>query len=316
MHDALRLLFGDHVQAHQVGGARGLARAGNDSQDIAWLQQSAAHEILLGHGHHLFGGARLAATHGMHSPVKIHAMYHGLGVREGVDGDFRAVFRNHAGGVAGLGEDGDRAHRQIFGGVRDGFANGFGDGESVMLAAAAELHEVRHVAFGFDHDARHDRHRLARILAAGGFGREHDGIGAVENGVGHVAGFGARGARILDHRLEHLRGGDDRLAPSGGAADHMLLDDGNFFGRHFDAEIAAGDHDSVSDFEDFFQMIDGLRLFELGDDWDIAAVRGDDALYLGDVGGGAHEGKRNRVDAMVEAELKIFAVFFRERGNG
>ena len=69
----------------------------------------------------------------------------------------------------------------------------------------------------------------------------------------------------------------------------MLLDDGNFLGSHFDAEISAGDHDSVSDLEDFFQMIDGLRLFELGDDWDIAAVSGNDALYLGDVGGGAHE---------------------------
>ena len=58
----------------------------------------------------------------------------------------------------------------------------------------------------------------------------------------------------------------------------MLLNDRNFFRRHFDAEIAAGDHDSVGGFENFFQMIDGLRLFELGDDGDVAAVRGDDLL--------------------------------------
>ena len=133
-----------------------------------------------------------------------------------------------------------------------------------------------HVAFGFDDDARHDGDRFARVLAAGGFGREHDGVGAVEDGVGHVAGFGARGARVFDHRLEHLRGGDDGLAPGRGAANDVLLNDRDFFRRHFDAEIAAGDHDSVGGFENFFQMIDGLRLFELGDDGNVAAVRGDD----------------------------------------
>jgi hypothetical protein len=162
--------------------------------------------------------------------------------------------------------------------VSDGFADGFGDGESAVLAAAAVLHEVGHVAFGFDDDARHDGNGFAGILAAGGFGGEHDGVGAVENGVGDVAGFGARGARVFDHRLEHLRGGDDGLAPGGGAADDVLLNDGNFFRRHLDAEIAAGDHDSVGGFENFFEMIDGLRLFEFRDDGDIAAVRGNDLL--------------------------------------
>ncbi len=137
------------------------------------------------------------------------------------------------------------------------------------------------------------------VLAAGGFGGEHDGVGAVEDGVGDVAGFGARGARVFDHRFEHLRGGDDRLAPGGGAADHVLLNHRNFFRRHLDAEIAAGDHDSVGGFEDFFQMIDGLRLFELGDDRDIALVRGDDLLDLGDVGGGADERKRDGIDAVL-----------------
>ena len=183
----------------------------------------------------------------------------------------RAIFRNHAGGVAGFSEDCDGAHGQVFGGVSDRFADGFGDGESAVFAAAAKLDEVAHVAFSFDHDARHDGDRFARILSAGGFGGEHDGVGAVENGVGHVAGLGARGARVFDHRFEHLGGGDDGLAPGGGAANDVLLNDGNFFGRHFDAEVAAGDHDSVGDFENFFEMIDGLRLLEFGDDRDIAA---------------------------------------------
>ena len=68
------------------------------------------------------------------------------------------------------------------------------------------------------------------------------------------------------------------LSPGGSAADHMLLNDGNFFWRHFNAEVAAGHHDSVGGFENFLQMIDGLRLFQLGDHRNVAVVRGDDLL--------------------------------------
>ena len=89
------------------------------------------------------------------------------------------------------------------------------------------------------------------------------------------------------------------LRQAGGAANDVLLNDRNFFGRHFDAEIAARDHDAVGGFENFFQMIDGLRLFELGDHGDIAAVRGDDLLDHLHIGGGAHEGERHSIDAVV-----------------
>src|SRR5579864_5194965 len=152
-----------------------------------------------------------------------------------------------------------------------------------MLAAAAGLAQVSDIALGFDHDARHDGDRLARILTAGGFGGKHDGVGAVEDCVGDIAGLGARGAGVFDHGFEHLGGGDDRLAPGGGAADDVLLNDGNFFGSHLNAEIAAGDHDSVGGFENFFQMIDGLGLLELGNHGDIAAMRGDNLPDHADV---------------------------------
>ena len=48
---------------------------------------------------------------------------------------------------------------------------------------------------------------------------------------------------------------------------------------------------------------------------------GDDVLDHADVGGGAHKRKRDHIDAVVESEFQIFAVFFcqgrdRERGAG
>src|SRR5271165_1544948 len=189
--------------------------------------------MLFGHGHHLFRGAGLAAADGMDSPVEIEAVHYRDYVGEGVDGNFGAVFGDHAGGVAGFGEDGDGAHGEIVGGVGDGFADGFGNGESAVLAAAAGLAEFGEIIFCFDDDAGHDGDSFVGIASAGSFGGEHYGVGAVEDGVGHVAGFGARGARVFDHGFEHLRGGDDRAAPRCCAADYVLLNYRDFFRSDF-----------------------------------------------------------------------------------
>src|SRR6184192_1210217 len=99
-----------------------------------------------------------------------------------------------------------------------------------MVAAAALHGGFPDVALRFFDDARHDGHRLARILAAGSFGGKHDGVSAVEDGISHVAGFGASGPGILDHGFQHLGGGDHRLAPHRGPPDDVLLDDGTFSG--------------------------------------------------------------------------------------
>ena len=66
-------------------------------------------------------------------------------------------FSKSCGHVSGLGAYCNRSHREVLGGVSDGFANGFGHGEATVLAATAGVDEFAHVAFGFDDDARHDR---------------------------------------------------------------------------------------------------------------------------------------------------------------
>ena len=139
-------------------------------------------------------------------------------------------------------------------------------------------------------------------LPAADLGGEHDGVGAVVDGVGDVGGFGAGGARVVDHGFEHLGGGDDGLAILGGAADDVLLDGGDFFGRDFDAEIAARDHDAVGDFEDAVEMLDGLGLFELGDDPGVGLEGGEAVLDVANVVGGADEGDGDGVDALADGE--------------
>ena len=171
------------------------------------------------------------------------------------------------------------------------------------------------LVLGLGDDLGHHGDGFDGILAGGGFGGEHDGVGAVIDGVGDVGGFGARGARVVDHRLEHLRGGDDGLAVLGGAADDVLLDGRDFLRRNFDAEVAAGDHDAVGDFEDGVEVLDGLRLFELGDDPGVGLEGGEAALDVANVVGGAHEGDGDGVDSLPMAKIEVFLVFLGERGH-
>lgn len=155
---ALGFLFGHCVETHQVCGTGGQARARYYTQDIFWLQNSTADQILLGHLHHLLGAAGLTTTEWMDAPIKIQAVHDRFYVSKGVDGYRGTVFRDHARGIASLSEDRDRPHGQVLGSVRDGLAYRFSDGEAAMLAATADLAELAYVAFRLDHDARHDLH--------------------------------------------------------------------------------------------------------------------------------------------------------------
>ena len=88
---------------------------------------------------------------------------------------------------------------------------------------------------------------------------------AVENGVGHVAGFGARGTRVLDHRFQHLRGRDHRLAPSAARRMMCFWIEGTFSGgistpRSPRATMTPSATSRISS-----RLLDGLRLFQLGD---------------------------------------------------
>ena len=172
------------------------------------------------------------------------------------------------------------------------------------------------LVLGLGDDLGHHGDGFDGILAGGGLAREHDGVGAVVDRVGDVGGLGAGGPRILDHRFQHLRRGDDRLAILRGAADDVLLDRGHLLRRDFDAEIAARDHDAVGDFEDGVEVFDRLRLLQLGDDPGVGLQRVQAAPDVAHVVGGTHEGDGDGVDALRRsAKIEVFFVLLRQRRN-
>src|SRR5207249_6507180 len=199
--------------------------------------------------------------------------------------------------------------------MSDGFADCLRNGHAALLAAAG-LRELLHIALCFDNNFGHHGHGLAGIKPGGGFGGKHHGVGAVENSVGDVAGLGACGARVFDHGLEHLSSCDDRLSPFRGAANHMFLNYWDSFRRQLYAEVAAGYHHAIGCFENFFELIECLGLFQFGDHGNSTVVSRDDLLGSSDIGGGTHERESYYVDAVFKTKFKVLAVFGSKRRNG
>ncbi|CAM5311218.1 hypothetical protein SHIRM173S_11288 [Streptomyces hirsutus] len=154
------------------------------------------------------------------------------------------------------------------------------------------------------------------MFADAGFAGEHDGVGAVDDGVGDVGGFGAGGASVADHRVEHLSGDDDRFGVAFGEFDGALLNDGDLFEWHFDAEVSAGDHDAVEGGDDVVDVLDGLGFFDFGDDGEAAAFFFHDAVDVLDVVSAAYEGEGDGVEAGAQGPAEVVLVLFGEGGDG
>ena len=137
----------------------------------------------------------------------------------------------------------------------------------------------------------------------GRFRRQHHGIGAVVDGGRDVGRLGPRRRRRLDHRFEHLRRDDHRLAGRRQSADQLLLPAGHVLRRDLDAEIAARHHDARRPARTMSSMrVERRRLLDLGHD---AGAALDQALRLDHVGRPLHERQRHPVDAEFEPEGEV-----------
>ena len=166
-------------------------------------------------------------------------------------------------------------------------------------------------------DAVHHGHRIHRIIAGGGFRRQHDRVGAVIDGGGHVRRLGAGGRGRMDHGIQHLGGDHHRLAGGAAGLDDALLQDRHGLGRAFHAQIAARHHDGVAHLDDLVQMLDGLRLFQLGQQAHARPhLLGDQAARLGHVLGTLDEGQRDPVRAHGHGEVQIRLVLLGQRRDG
>ena len=158
-----------------------------------------------------------------------------------------------------------------------------------MVHEVLEDGVVVDVRLGLAADVSHDGDSLDGVGAGGGLAGEHDGVGAVEDGVGDVGGLRAGGAGGAGHGLEHLGGGDDGLAGFVAALDHALLREEDLLEVDLHAEVTARDHDGVGLADDVIIVVEALHVLNLGDDGDLGGGFAEHLADVLDVGALAHE---------------------------
>jgi hypothetical protein len=165
----------------------------------------------------------------------------------------------------------DGAHVQMIRHVHDGHRDRFVDVREHVLEPIVARAAKRFVLLGADAELGHRLYGPHGILADGGFGREHHGVGAVHDGVRHVRHFGARRRRRVDHRFQHLRGRDADLVARAREPDEAFLQPCHRCVTDFDGEIAARHHDDVARVDDRADVGDGFRALDLGHDMRMTA---------------------------------------------
>ena len=219
-------------------------------------------------------------------------------------------------GRAAVGHGHDGFGPQVVGGEQRPQGNGLVDAGQVPWGKVAVCANV-FGGLGGGADVGHFAHGFQRVFAHRRFGAEHDGIGAIEHGIGHVADLGAGGQGVGDHAFHHLRGGDDQFVHLPRHANHFFLQCGHGGVAHFHRQIAPGDHDAVAHAQDVFQVRDGFGAFHFGNQAGAVAGAGGGHgtqlaghFHIGGVFGEAH---RHIVCAQLYGGFDVFHVLGGQR---
>ena len=144
-----------------------------------------------------------------------------------------------------------------------------------------------------------------RVLTNGGLVGGHGGVGAVEDGVGAVGSLCTSRNRGVHHGAEDLGSHDDRLGVLASQLDDALSGQRDLFQRALNGHVATGGHDAVEGLDDLFEVLQSLRLLDLGNDRDATAFLVHDLVGAVDVGGETHEGHGDDVGAGADGPTQV-----------
>ena len=213
---------------------------------------------------------------------------------------------------------------------------------------------VEHVSvlgvFGLAASVAHDTDGSGGVFTVSSLSGKHDGIGSIQDGVGDITALGTSRTRVGNHTLQHLSGGDNRLATvkgerdkrqSGtwcescsmamewfartpcrvnnsnlrnvGLADHHFLSQKDFFRRDFHAQIATRHHNGVGSLEDLFVVLHALLVLNLADNLDSLALFAKNFSNLVDIRSLADKGGGNKINVIGNTPVDdIIDILFRQ----
>ena len=110
----------------------------------------------------------------------------------------------------------------------------------------------------------------------------------------------------MDHRFQHLGSGNNHFPGLIAALDKLFLNAGQALVFHFDAHIAARDHDTVGISENIVEVIDALDIFDFGYDfYGMTAVIIEEFTQIDDILFTANKGSGDKIDVVFDTEHKV-----------
>ncbi len=231
--------------------------------------------------------------HAMQAPGQGQAPRHGLDRRQGQDRRFGAFACRAQAGRARFRPAHDGRSLDRMGDIPNGGQDRVGHGRFRRLALGFDDGAIERIAFHRLSNTIHHRDGFDRVGARSGFRRQHDSVGAFEDGVCHIGHFGARRHRRVDHRFQHLGSDHHGFARMPRGPDDLLLATWHGFERKLHAQIAARHHHRIGEADDLVQRVERGRLFELCHH---AGASGGGFAQFGDIVGALHERQRHPID--------------------
>jgi len=199
-------------------------------------------------------------------------------------------------------------------------ADGRGHGAAFLTKQRLDRHRpgmklvvILQVLLGDLGDAHHHLHGLQRELADRRLAGQHHRVRAIEDRIRHIGSLGARGPRVLDHAVEHLRRSDHRLARGIAPLNDVLLVNRHTLGGRFDAKIAARHHDRVRLLQNRLEIGDGFRLLDLGDQRRVPGQVAHQPAHLAQIVCCADERHRHIIDLLRQRKPHVFPVGLGDR---
>jgi hypothetical protein len=180
---------------------------------------------------------------------------------------------------------------------------------AVSLGGRRSL-QLRFGFFGELDNLVHHTHGLVRESPDRRLAREHDEVGAVDDGIGDIGHLGTRGSGVLRHMFEHLGRGNHELFRCIALFYYMLLDYWHFVYWHADAHIAAGYHYSIGGIDYSVDVFDCSCAFYFRYNPAGRQSRLHQFRRLANIVFIPHEGKSDIINFMFDAKLDVFFVFF------
>mmetsp|Transcript_25724 Transcript_25724/g.48660 ORF Transcript_25724/g.48660 Transcript_25724/m.48660 type:complete len:226 (-) Transcript_25724:169-846(-) len=95
---------------------------------------------------------------------------------------------------------------------------------------------------------------------------QHGGVAAVKHRVGHIRHLCARGQRVLNHGLQHLRRAYAELPGDVALGHQHLLGKSHLLRRNLHAQVPASHHHSVGVLQYLVKIFKARLVLDLGDD--------------------------------------------------